>query len=68
MHREQRDQMGWFSTFFEGVGEPGEAPVVLPHGEVLALDIGSADVLRIGRAFDPRPDDASAFGGAVTGP
>src|SRR5262245_36617042 len=36
-----------------------------PHAEVLAFRIGSADVCRIGFAFDPRLADANALTGTI---
>lgn len=39
-----------FDLLRERVGEPSEAAHLHSHGEVLALDIAGADVLRIGLA------------------
>lgn len=50
VHAEQRDGVHVVLDLFgERVGKPGESPHVHPHREVLALDIGRADVRRVGR-------------------
>ena len=49
----------------EGVGESGEAAHAHPHGEVLALYVGRADVARVGVAGDDPHVGAGADGGAV---
>ena len=49
MHEVQRHRGGQvLQPLAEGVGEPREAPHRHPHGEVLALYVGRADVRFIG--------------------
>src|SRR5260221_7979869 len=40
----------WFSHFREGVRQPGTPAHRHPHREVLPLDVGRVDVLRVRRA------------------
>ena len=49
----------------ERIGEPGEAAHRHAHGEVLALDVGRADVALFGLSLDPVLADADALARAV---
>ena len=49
----------------ERIGQPGEAPHGHAHGEVLALDIGRADMRNIRVAFDAMLAGTDALCGAV---
>jgi len=60
----QRDRVAVvLNLLAERIGQSSKAAHVHSHGEVLPLDIGSADVLEIGTAFYARLDDARAFSG-----
>ncbi len=47
------------------IRQPREAAHRHAHRKILPLDIGRADVLRVGVSFDPRLNDASAFSRAI---
>ena len=65
-HRVQRDHVNViFKLLRERIRQPREAAHVHPHGEVLALDIGRADMRYVWIALNATPSDASANGGAV---
>jgi len=49
----------------KSVRQPSEPPHAHAHGEVLALHVRRADMLRIGLALDPILLNASAFCGAI---
>ena len=56
----------WFSNFLENALVSRVKPAHLhPHGEVLALDVGCADRLRIRVAFHAAFARAGAFRGAI---
>src|SRR5580658_5065662 len=50
----------------ESIGQPREAAHPHPHGEVLPLNIASANVLGIGVATDHLHVSSNAFGWTVT--
>ena len=66
IHVVERDGVGVvLDLLAERVREPGEPAHMHPHGEVLALDVGRGDVLRVGATLDLDLAGSGAFGGAV---
>jgi hypothetical protein len=56
-----------FELLTEGVRQPGEPPHIHPHVEVLSLNVGRADMLRVGRTNDGLSLSAKTLRRAVTG-
>src|ERR1039457_2943948 len=53
VHMKQRQHSDMiFKLLTEGVRQPGEPPHVHPHVEILSLNVGRADMLRVGRTND----------------
>ncbi len=66
IHHVERDRVGViFDLLRKGVCQAREAAHVHPHREIVPLDIGRADVRRVGIAFDLFLLRASAFRRAV---
>jgi len=66
VHMEQRQHSHViFDLLAERIGQSGEAAHVHPHIEVLALNVRSADVLRVWITGDNVLDDALTLRGAV---
>ena len=63
MHKVQAQHMNVvFQLLGKSVGQPREPTHSHPHGEVLALHVGRADVTHIRVTFDTAFLDAGAFG------
>src|ERR1017187_2844464 len=68
VHMEQRQHSDMvFELLTEGIRQPGEPPHVHPHVEILSLNVGRADVLRVWRTDDRLSLGAKTLRRAVTG-
>ena len=68
VHMKQRQHSDViFELLTEGIRQPGEPAHVHPHVEILSLDVGRADVLRVGRTDDRLSLGAKTLRRAVTG-